>query len=255
MSLPFPSGQKVFNTDLNPILLGWIAFSWAGSTLAYVSADAPTFVFSINADVTAVIEPGMRIRLTQTTDKFFIVTAVGAFAAGVTPITVYGGTDYTLANAAISAGAFSMSKKPFGFNVNPAKWTVELNDVSTRTVSSPTASVWLNPSALSLSIPIGLWRVSHAESGFINVGAAGAFALFATLSTANNTQSDPDFTSYAAVYSSSTLVSVPHGREKVILLAAKTSYFLNIQTTNSATSIGWNGTVEPTIVRAVCAYL
>jgi hypothetical protein len=116
MAGPFPSGHKTFSTDLNPMLLGWVDFIWYGSTLAYVDADAPTFMFSVNADVTGVVAPGMYVRLTQTTDKFFIVTAVGAFSGGVTEITVDGGGTYTVANAAISDGAFSTHKAPFGID-------------------------------------------------------------------------------------------------------------------------------------------
>jgi hypothetical protein len=245
------------------MLLGWIDFSWFATTLAYVSADAPTFVFSVNADVTGIVEPGMRIRLTQTTDKFFIVTAVGAFAAGVTPITVYGGSDYTLANATISAGAFSTHKKPFGFNASAAKWTQTLSDTSNRSQASPSGGTWYNPGSLSLSVPIGIWRLLyHADLIAIRTTASTVDVLtFVTLSTANNSESDTALTSmhqYEGRVPSSqeTILEASLSTEEIVTLAAKTSYFLNVKNTGDATdSIAIRGDHSPTIVRAVCALL
>jgi hypothetical protein len=257
MAGPFSSGAKVFNTDLNPMLLGWIDFSWFATTLAYVSADAPTFVLSVNADVTGVVEPGMRIRLTQTTDKFFIVTAVGAFAAGVTPITVYGGTDYALANATISAGAFSPHKKPFGFNASPLKWTETLKDTTNRTVATPTAATWYNPGSLSLSAPIGLWLLSYRTDLALIYGSSADIEVHATLSTANNSDSDYDF--HVALRGSAlTRIQGPAAASKNVLLAAKTTYFLNAMQNvgASASSLSFNSAAYgPSIIRAVCAYL
>jgi hypothetical protein len=255
MAGPFSSGAKVFNTDLNPMLLGWIDFSWFATTLAYVSADAPTFVFSVNADVTGIVEPGMRIRLTQTTDKFFIVTAVGAFAAGVTPITVYGGTDYTLANATISAGAFSTHKKPFGFNASPAKWTVEVKDTTDRAVASPTGGVWSNPGSVTISVPIGIWDLQWAASPSL-LSTTADNQVKATLSTANNSESDADFTSLIYGNVAGAHVAALQHRRKTVSLAAKTSYFLNIFTANASVSdITFRNSAAPAIIRAVCAYL
>jgi len=110
----FPTGYFMDAPTLNSFLLGWFDFAiFNVTTLAYVSADAPTFVFSVNADVTDEVAPGMLVRLTQTTDKFFVVTAVGAFSGGVTQITV-SSSIYTLVSAVISSGAFSTHQQPYG---------------------------------------------------------------------------------------------------------------------------------------------
>lgn len=253
----FPTGYFMDAPTLNAWLLGWFDFALFGTTLTWVSTDGPTFVFSINADVTAVVEPGMRVRLTQTTAKYFIVTAVGAYSGGVTQVTIYGGTDYTLLNAAISAGAFSTHKKPFGFNASPLKWREELRDTSTRTQSSPAAGTWYNPGALSLSIPIGAWDllieacVTASRNGSSDSGKS-------TLSTANNSESDSDFTAFlewASVSATDYTISHTSLRRKTVLLAAKTSYFINVQTPNASTSVSLNNPNSPLIVRAVCAYL
>jgi hypothetical protein len=65
-------------TDLQTILSsGWIP---ADGTWTFSSADAPTYVVSVNADMTGIISVGMKIKLTHATVKYFIVTAVGAFS-------------------------------------------------------------------------------------------------------------------------------------------------------------------------------
>jgi hypothetical protein len=251
----FPTGYFMDAPTLNAWLLGWFDFALFGTTLAYVSADSPTFVFSINADVTGLIEPGMRIRLTQTTNKYFVVTAVGAYAAGVTPITVYGGTDYTLLNAAISAGAFSTHKKPFGFNASPAKWTTELKDTSRRDTASPTNGTWYNTGSLSLAFPIGAWD-AYWEANIACAVPSGSALVYATLSTANNSESDNEFSVYEFAAGGAG-IDAAATRRKTLVLAAKTTYYLNLKQTIIATaaSVSFRGDLSATVIRAVCAYL
>lgn len=228
---------------------GWLE---AGETWTYVSADSPTFVFSVAADVTLKYSAGMRVQLTQTTVKYFIITAVGAFSAGATQITVYGGTDYTLANAAITAPYYSVVKAPFGFPLDPAKWTVQVSDSSQRSQSSPTQNVWYNLGTVSINIPIGVWLVDYhvvADSRL----AAGS-AAYTTLSTANNSESDVEFTTY--IFVTATIQMGPHSRQKTLTLAAKTTYYLNTKTSESSVTLLLNRNENaPAIIRAICAYL
>src|SRR5512140_1720332 len=48
---------------------GWVT---EGNTWTYSSADGATGIVSVNADLTGVLSPGMRVKLTQTTVKYFI---------------------------------------------------------------------------------------------------------------------------------------------------------------------------------------
>lgn len=199
----------------------------------------------------------MRVRLGQTTDKFFIVTAVGAYAAGVTPITVYGGTDYVLANASISAGAFSPHKAPFGFNASPIKWTEKVSDGSTRNVPGPTTGTWYNPSAISLTVPIGAWLLDYQAQAGMDGGGTNADVRSA-LSTANNSATDSELLCQSAMTDSSAGVAgfdAMHARSKRVTLAAKTTYYMNIGCTQSASDVFFRAANSPTIIRAVCAYL
>ncbi len=102
---------------------GWVADA---NTWTYSSADHPTYVISINADMTAVLSPGMRIKYTQTVVKYAIITAVGSYSGGATLITVYCGNSlYDVDNEAISGTYYSTAKAPLGFPLNPIYWTEE----------------------------------------------------------------------------------------------------------------------------------
>ena len=103
----------------------------------------------------------MKIKLTQGTVKYFIITAVSTYSGGNTTITVYGGTDYDLANAAITSPYYSMMKSPQGFPMSPAKWTGEFTSSDTQTQSAPTNGTCYNIGATSLNIPIGAWNLAY----------------------------------------------------------------------------------------------
>lgn len=98
---------------------GWIA---PGATWTYASAST----FTISGDWTDRIGVGTKAWLTQTTSKFFYVTAC-SHSAGTTTVTVNGGSDHSLANAAITAPYFSNDATPVGFphwfNWTPSSFT------------------------------------------------------------------------------------------------------------------------------------
>jgi len=233
---------------------GWCP---AGETWVYASADDPTFTFTVaGVDLTTKYSPGMRIKLTQTTVKYFIITAV-AFSTNTT-ITVYGGTDYDLANEAITLPYFSTQKAPVGFPLDPSKWSVKVTDVTERSQSSPTQNSWYNTGSLSISLPIGVWDTEYMV--FISCQANGASAnIFSALSTANNSASDDDlvagsFSIGATAGDYRTFGQVY--RRKDLVIASKTSYYMNMRTTNaSMTNIAMRNDFSKLVIRAVSAYL
>lgn len=88
-------------------MAGWVS---AGETWTYASATTLT----ISGDKTGRYQKGDKIKLTQTTVKYFYVINV-VYSSPNTTITVTGGTDYTLANAAITANYYSKATTPQGF--------------------------------------------------------------------------------------------------------------------------------------------
>ena len=85
------------------LLKGWIA---ASGSWSYASATTITVP---SADA-ARLSVGSKIWITQTTSKWFYVTGVSG-----TTVTVTGGSDYTVDNAAITAPYFSNESTPQGF--------------------------------------------------------------------------------------------------------------------------------------------
>lgn len=96
---------------------GWtpVADSWA-----YASASTIT----VPAGAASFYHKGDRVKFTQTTVKYFVITAVAD-----TLLTIAVNTDYTVANAAISAIFYSHQQNPIGyptwFNYTPTSitWT------------------------------------------------------------------------------------------------------------------------------------
>jgi hypothetical protein len=96
-------------------LTGGITQSWDGwitATDTWTYASATTFTIA-GVDRTALFPKGTKIKLTQTTAKYFYV--VGSAFSTNTTITVTGGSDYTLADAAITSPNYSYMDTPQGF--------------------------------------------------------------------------------------------------------------------------------------------
>jgi hypothetical protein len=71
-------------------------------------------ILASGVDLTASFPVGTKIKLAQTTVKYFYVTAV-TYSAPWTLVTLNGGSDYTLANTAITNPFLSYASTPQGF--------------------------------------------------------------------------------------------------------------------------------------------
>lgn len=230
---------------------GWIE----AAAMTYAGADDPTFTLTITGDVSGTYQVGQRIKLTQATGgtKYFIITKVAV--SGDTTLTLYGGTDYNLENEAITTPYYSPVKAPFGFPLDPTKWTVQTTDTADRQQASPSSGTWYNNAALSISIPIGDWLISYSCLISGNKSTATNMYLFTTLSTANNSESDTQFTAIAGLSAVSSFFYQQLARAKPLLIAAKITYYLNMKVLATIDTLAINGASTPTIIRAVCAYL
>lgn len=234
---------------------GW--WSRESQTWEYSSADSPTFVMRISGDVRSQFWPGMRITLVQqSTTKYFIVTADPTYSAPYTYVTMYGGTDYTLTNHAITANFVSGMRFPYGFPADPTKWTVETVDTQTLATNNPVQNTWYN--ALSFTIPIGNWIVEYYTVLYTNDNSTRSGVGQCTLSTANNSDSDTTFSSmifYSSNASSDSSIYCLVTKRKFISLSAKTPYYLNYRNTDANCVItGIDGGQGPTILRALSAF-
>lgn len=240
------------------LVSGWLPYN---QSCAYQSADSPTFVMRVSVDITVLLCPGMRIKLTQTSAvKYFIVVAVSAYTFGHTDITMYGGTDYMLTNDAISSVYFSAAKAPLGFPLNPNKWSVEIKLTSDAAQTNPSTGTWYNIPALNLSLPIGTWNVEYNINAMVQRHSIGSGSIYCTLtSSGSGNQSDTELTAEAESYIGTgdyaDFVS-PIYKRKFISMVAKTQYLFEMWTLSSGvTALQINGSTGTTVVRAACAYL
>ena len=231
----------------------WTSIS---ATLTYSSTDGPTFVCT-TSDLTATVAVGARLKLTHSASvKYFIVTAISS-----TTITLYGGTDYTISASAITLPSFSHLRTPLGFPLSPIKWTAQTLDTSDAAQATPSAGTWYNLGSISLSIPIGAWNVYYEANVLCSATSGTVTDMQATLSTANNSQSDATMTS-GFMQQNGAGGTVPAARSSVfrqgkLLLTAKTSYYLNAKTRQpNQSNIQFDGsTIATTVIRAVSDYL
>jgi len=86
---------------------GWVE---ADETWTYASATT----FTISGDKRGKYQKGDKIKLTQTTDKYFRITNI-SYSSPNTTVTVDGLGIYTLANATITSPYFSKVETPQGF--------------------------------------------------------------------------------------------------------------------------------------------
>lgn len=112
-------GSKLANNSIDvgakaSVFDGWIAVS---DTWTYASATTVT----VPSDATTKYSVGDKVKFTNSGAKYFYITAVGA-----TTLTLNGGSDYTVANAAITVPYYSKSTTPLAFpqwfNYTPT-WT------------------------------------------------------------------------------------------------------------------------------------
>ena len=240
-----------FTTD-DALTTGWIP---SGETWVFGAIDAPSFTFTIAAfDATAKYSVGMRVKLTNASVKYFIITAVTFDDPGST-ITVYGGTDYALVDAAITLPFYSTQKAPHGFPLSPAKWTVETTNTSFNSQASPTQDTWYNLGTVNISVPIGVWKTMFEVWVQGVRDSADTVTVHVALSTANNSASDGLLLGGGQVNNVINVSQTVH-RERILTLSSKTPYYLNTRTPSAGIGTIYNrGDLSTIVIRAVCAYL
>ena len=91
---------------------GWMEFS---PTLTYNSFSGIIGIFKIVGDVTSIFRRKRPIKLVQSGNTKYFYVVSSSYAAPDTTVTITGGSDYTLANEAISGVKVGISDNPAGF--------------------------------------------------------------------------------------------------------------------------------------------
>lgn len=205
---------------------GWIT---ANETWTYASADSPIFTFTISGDKTGKYSVGMKLRISQSTGgvKYGIIHAI-AYSAPNTTVTVYMGTDYTLNNETISSPCYSPVRCPYGFPMNPDKWSVESTKGFSNLGGAATQNVYYNLGTWTIVVPIGVWKFDY-EAVCAGSRASGDVTIQSTIATVNNgntgeilgqTGQGAPFTRYQA----------PFAQSRILVQAAKQTYYHNLRT-------------------------
>lgn len=236
---------------------GWIVDdnAWTSPSFADSNGES-TLSVTVPSDATTKYQPGMRVKFTQdATERQGIITKVAA-----TQLTIFINTDFTPTANAITLPHYSSMKAPYGFDLDPNKYTVETTAKALSAQATPNVSQWYNVGGHSLWVPIGAWEVEWEAPiyQFTTGGLAGA-AVLGTLSKASNTEDDSDFTDGTSFSFTGTPLRQDITRKrasKTLVLTAADEYYLNAMTTTA--SVGFLRTGDaaiPLFIRATLAYL
>jgi hypothetical protein len=171
---------------------GWID---ANETWTYASVDDPTGVITISGDKTTKYSLGMRIMFTNATNVIYgIITAI-SYSSPNTTLTFLHEIDPTdslalhlMQDSAITNNYYSNMKVPYGFPIEPNKWTTTYINNTTKHQNSPTGETWYNVGSLSTNIPIGSWKLKPSitcQNGN-SLSSSANRIINATLSTTIN---------------------------------------------------------------------
>lgn len=179
-----------------------------------------------------------------TVTKKAIITNVGAWSGSATLVTAYHGTDSMLANATVSNPHYSNVKVPFGFNINPDKWSVLGQYSTTVSQASAVQNTWYNIGTITTSAPIGQWDGYYSFK--LQTGTLGTFTVQSTLSTANNSESNSRLTSGTTFAAATAFQANWITKIFGITQSTKQTYYLNERTTDtgSPTILLENGTIN-----------
>lgn len=232
---------------------GWIT---GAGTWTYASGTGTNVgTFTIAGDYTGVYNVGDRAKFTQTTVKYAIITKV-AYSAPNTTVTIYMGTDYTIANAAITSPAYSHDRSPVGFPMDPAKWTVTATSSTDRTTTSTTYASLTD----AITVPIGTWVLSLKAHAQMSNAGTNYRAGFVTLSSSGTTETNPNLTGNVAIQpvAGTVIIEAPVTTHDYVNLTSSTTFTLigKVNGAGGTLVVGANGSSQtPTVIRAVCAYL
>lgn len=254
----------VNETEIDNLQTGWNS---AGETWAYASVDDPTGVITIAGDKTGKYSLGMRIKFTNGGNTIYGIITKISYSSPNTTLTFLHEINPTtslalhlMANSAITNNYYSNMKAPFGFPLNPNKWSVKVTDSGTiRQQLLATENVWYElTTATRLIIPIGLFIPKYSVKGQVNTSVAGSNTILVTLSTSSATESSAENT--VSTNGSTASTGSSQYFEKTLLpldLSSKTTYYLNTKgQIGAGTQDIYNRADDcATVISALCAYL
>jgi hypothetical protein len=203
----------------------WTAFS---TIPVYVSwdGDTKTGVMKVEgADLTEIISTRDRLYMVQNaTDKWFLVASV-ELSGSDTLITVYGGSEFILANTDIVGAIYSKKLSPAGFPTAWYYWDLEVLDTTLRSSAALSGVEYADFGSVNIILGIGNWELSlHALLSAELAEAGDAYAVVA-LSASSSEVTDSDLSATVAG-GPLTWIQNTIDVHKSIEVDAKTTYYL-----------------------------
>lgn len=256
----------IFNTKItNATMLTYISQGLAGTETSLISAYSFNNSFNdLNANANNLTANGSATA-TNADSPFAQAATAGTLEYGIVTSASFS-TNTTLTvqvpegsaiptSGGVSAVSYSTQKVPYGFPAEKLKWNIEMLQRANGSQSSPSANTWYNI-GVALTVPIGSWTVDYQVLAKV-VNNTNVPSIYSTLSTANNSQSDADFSSEARWTSANANGYQSYlARSKDLTLGSQTPYYLNAQTDQaSASSLTFQAADGTTTIRAAIAYL
>lgn len=238
---------------------GWI--TWAG-TCSRSSSDTRTAILQMVSDVDISVDcdTGCRIRVYQDGSYHYGIAVKNYVSAGSTYYVMYNGSDAdsgTISTSSINEFKFSRQKLPKGFPPDPDHWTETATNSSQCTKATPTAGTWYNDYSngpILIDIPPGRWFVDYIGVLQVSDSSDATWGGEITLSTANNSESDSNYT-YRFLSQGTNILHTAVITQQILDITAYDRYYLNILATESGTdNIYIRCDQRPTIIRAISAY-
>lgn len=155
----------------------------------------------------------------------------------------------------IGTVSYSTMRVPYGFPGQKGKWALKSIYLAAMVTSGSVNGTWYNPNT-SLVVPTGEWIAGYNTSPYVANGTNNP-SVWTTLSTTNNSVSDPEFRVYALFSSTANHSDVSNvSAEKDISLSTATPYYLNLMTDQAGTpTLQANVTNSAVVISAENAYL
>ena len=131
------------------------------------------------------------------------ITKVGAYSGGVTPVTIFTGTDCNIPNMALSSPLYSTQAAPFGFPSGADKWSCTALCSTNFVVNGAVSETWYQ-SDLRLSLPTGRWKIRYKVMANPKFTTSASLSQWVMLSTTNSV-TIPE--SLASVYNNSNVAN------------------------------------------------
>ena len=127
-------------------------------TLTYASATT----INSSVDLTGVLQKGDKLKLNNTSTKYFYVVSLTSSV-----ITVTGGSDYTVANSAITAPFFSKVESPQGFPLYFSYTPTVTSSTGTLTTKSATGVFSIHHGTVTAIIAVSITDKGTGDGGIV----------------------------------------------------------------------------------------